>query len=100
MPWNVTSADRSASRSAPGGLGHEIQALFKMAPGLVAIPPGDTGHRHSRGDDHIRQFGEQVITGPADPCARVYLLTELRGSLRARGFRLPAAFVTLPGAGR
>jgi hypothetical protein len=62
------------ARVAPSGsgtFGHRRQALFEVAAGLVNISSGDAAHRHGRGDDHIRQFGEQVIAAAADPFARV-----------------------------
>src|ERR1019366_612159 len=65
------SADRTFSLSAPGAFGHDRQALFEVAAGLIDVSPGDTGHRHGRSDDHIRQFFEQVIAAAADPLARV-----------------------------
>jgi hypothetical protein len=59
-----------------------------MSAGLVHVP-GDTTHRDSRGDDYIRQLGQQVIAGAAGPLPAVYLLTELPGSssqFRRRGW--------------
>ena len=36
-----------------------------MAAGLVDISPSDAGHGHGSRDDHITQFGEQVIAAEA-----------------------------------
>jgi hypothetical protein len=37
-----------------------------MAPGLFDISPSDAGHGHGSGDDHISQFGEEVIAAGED----------------------------------
>src|ERR1700722_15841239 len=67
----VPSLYLTRSPSAPGSLGHNRQSLFEMAPGLINISPGDGGHCHGSGDDHISQFVEEVIAAAADPLARV-----------------------------
>jgi hypothetical protein len=58
---------RFVAPSAPGALGHDRQSLFEIAPGLFHISPSDAGHCHGSGDDHISQFGEEVIAAAADP---------------------------------
>jgi hypothetical protein len=49
--------------------GHNRQALFEVAPGLINVSSGNAAHRQGRSDDHIRQL-EQVIAAAAGPlCA-------------------------------
>ena len=67
MASRAVMAGRFVAPSAPGALGHDRQSLFVMPPGLFGISPSDTGHCHSSGDDHISQFGEEVIAAAADP---------------------------------
>jgi hypothetical protein len=55
------------SRRQRLALGHDRQSLFEMAPGLFDISPSDAGHCQGSGDDHISQFGEEVIAAAADP---------------------------------
>ena len=66
---SFTKPGRFVAPSAPGALGHDHQSLLEMAPGLFDIAPSDAGHCHGSGDDHISQFGEEVIPATADPCA-------------------------------
>jgi integrase len=51
--------------SEPGPLGNRGQAPLQVAAGLVRFA-GDAAHRHGRGDDHVSELIEQVLTGPAD----------------------------------
>jgi hypothetical protein len=37
-----------------------------MNPGPTSVSAGHAGHRHCGGDDHIRQFRQQVIAAAAD----------------------------------
>jgi hypothetical protein len=85
-------ADRGEglSLSEPGALGHHHQALFEVAPSLINISPGDIGHRHGRSDDHISQFGEQVIAAAADPLRELRPCTPMNASATS-----PVSSVTL-----
>ena len=65
------TADRIVGQSVPGTFGHDGEAVFEMVAGLIEVSPGDAAHGHGRSDDHVRQFGEQVIAATADPLARV-----------------------------
>jgi hypothetical protein len=55
------------------------EPTFEVVAGLIDIS-GDAVHGDGCGDDHVCQFGEQVVATAADALAGVYLLTELRGS--------------------
>src|SRR5882724_9585066 len=72
-----TSARRpAAAASRPDNGWHFVSEATKAherhrrSPRLVHIP-GDTAHRYSRGDDHISELGEQVVSSPADPLPAV-----------------------------
>jgi hypothetical protein len=67
--YGINRSKSGCSLSESGALGHHRQALFEVAAGLIDVSPGDAGHRHGSGDDHIGEFGEQVVTAAADPLA-------------------------------
>jgi hypothetical protein len=59
------SEDLGSLTSEPGPLGNCGQAPLQVTAGLFRVP-GDAAHRDGRGDDHVGEFGQQVITGTAD----------------------------------